>query len=109
MPLKKASPATQHVAIETPLKTKTISAKCKVKKPTKNYMTYIRKKANMQGGQASKLKQSILLERVDEKQRLRCIMGKGKGKGNGKGKGKGEGKGEGKSEGKGTGKGYREC
>jgi hypothetical protein len=39
----------------------------------KNYMSYIRKKANMQGGQASKLKQSILLELVDKN--IRCIMG----------------------------------
>jgi hypothetical protein len=30
-------------------------------------MSYKGKKANMQGGQASKLKQSILLELVDEK------------------------------------------
>jgi hypothetical protein len=30
-------------------------------------MSYIRKKANMQGGQASKFKQSILLELVDGK------------------------------------------
>jgi hypothetical protein len=30
-------------------------------------MSYIRKEANMQGGQGSKLKQSILLELVDEK------------------------------------------
>jgi hypothetical protein len=39
----------------------------KFKSLQKNYMSYIRKKANMQGGQASKLKQSILLELVDGK------------------------------------------
>jgi hypothetical protein len=48
-------------------KTKSINANCKVKKPSKTYMSYIRKKANMQGGQASKLKRSILLELVDGK------------------------------------------
>jgi hypothetical protein len=80
-----------------------ISANCKVKKPRKNYMSYIRKKAIMQGGQANKLKQSILLELVDEKHPV--YMGKGRGKGKGVGKGKGEGK----SKGKGKGKCYREC
>jgi hypothetical protein len=39
----------------------------KFKSLQKNYMSYIRKKANMQGGQASKFKQSILLELVDGK------------------------------------------
>jgi hypothetical protein len=64
MPLKKGAHPLQPNILQLKL---LINANCKVKKPSKNYMSYIRKKANMQGGQASKLKQSILLELVDGK------------------------------------------
>jgi hypothetical protein len=75
----------------------------------KSYKSFIRKKANMQGGQASKLKQRILycpllLELVDKKHPV-YIMGKGKDKGKGKGKSKGESKGKGKGKGKSKGEG----
>jgi hypothetical protein len=50
----------------------TISANCIVKKAYKNYMSYIRKKTNMKGGQASQLNQRslhcpLLLELAYEK------------------------------------------
>jgi hypothetical protein len=60
----------------------------------------------MQGEQASKLQQSILLELVDKN--IRCIMSKDKGEGKGKSEGKSKDKGKGKGKGKGK-KGYREC